>query len=325
MKWRALVGADTILEEFPKSPYFQFLSSHYPTNHTDPKCPKVLRCRDGTHFCIESMGSLNSEASALVPQQEIMKYHIYGMELANKVRTDIFHELGCKELQQSFVVEDLSGLGMSHLSMIETLKAFTQIDNNNYPETLRKVVIINVPTVFSIIWKAVEYFWDAKQVAKFQFISSGSDYSSILQKIVPLDHLPKVYSGELVYDLPKAIPLPELKLELSKIEKKQYSVDRVPRSGILEKEIRIETANIVLHYEFKTVDYDIGFGIVYKETGKNIQHILEVQRYNSHIIPVFGRITVQKVGSIVLQWDNTFSWMTEKELHYTYNVIPSSK
>lgn len=37
MKWRALVGADHILEEFPKSPYFEFLSTHYPSNHTDAK------------------------------------------------------------------------------------------------------------------------------------------------------------------------------------------------------------------------------------------------------------------------------------------------
>ena len=42
--------------------------------------------------------------------------------------------------------------------------------SDNYPETLRKVVIVNVPTVFSMIWSGVQYLWDAKQVAKFQFV-----------------------------------------------------------------------------------------------------------------------------------------------------------
>jgi hypothetical protein len=50
------------------------------------------------------------------------------------------------------------------------LLLFCLLYSDNYPETLRKVVIVNVPTVFSMIWSGVQYLWDAKQVAKFQFI-----------------------------------------------------------------------------------------------------------------------------------------------------------
>lgn len=116
------------------------------------------------------------------------------MELANKIRNDIFVELGSKEVQQSFCVEDLTGLGMGHLQLTDLLKAFTQIDkynflfrfiffqdylpliSDNYPNTLRKVVVVNVPTMFSLIWNAVQYFWDAKQVAKFQFIGNSISF-----------------------------------------------------------------------------------------------------------------------------------------------------
>jgi hypothetical protein len=183
------------------------------------------------------MGVLNPEAATLIPPQEIIRYHIWSMELANKVRDDIFVELGSTELQQTFCIEDLTGLGMAQLQLTDLLKTFTQIDNDNYPNTLRKVVIVNVPTVFSLIWNAVQYFWDAKQVAKFQFIAAGTDYSAILQKIVPLHYLPKAYSGELDYCLPKAVPLPQLKEMINKIKyNKNFVVDRVPRAGVLEKE-----------------------------------------------------------------------------------------
>jgi hypothetical protein len=325
MKWRALVGADHILEEFPKSPYFEFLTTNYPTNHSDPNCPQVLRCRDGTHCCIESMGVLNPEAATLIPPQEIIRYHIWSMELANKIRNDIFVELGSTELQQTFCIEDLTGLGMAQLQLTDLLKTFTQIDNDNYPNTLRKVVIVNVPTVFSLIWNAVQYFWDAKQVAKFQFIAAGTDYSAVLQKIVPLHYLPKAYSGELDYSLPKAVPLPQLKEMINKIKyNKNFVVDRVPRAGVLEKEFFIEKADCVFHFEFKTIDYDIGFGIKYKATVKETPQWvhLDLERYNSNVIPVWGRFVVTKPGYYVLHWDNTFSWTREKELHYLQEVFP---
>jgi metal transporter CNNM len=325
MKWRALVGADHILEEFPKSPYYEFLTTHYPTNHSDPNCPKVLRCRDGTHCCIESMGILNAEVASLIPPQEIIRYHIWSMEKANKIRNEISLELGSKELQQTFCVEDLTGLSMAHLQLTDLLKTFTSIDNGNYPNTLRKVVIVNVPTVFSLIWSAVQYFWDQKQIVKFQFIAAGTDYSTTLQKIIPLDHLPKDYSGQLDYSLPKAVPLPELKEKLIKIKyNKNFVVDKVPRAGVLEKEFFVEKTGCVFHFEFKTIDYDIGFGIKYKATAKDTPQWLhlDLERYNSNVIPVFGRFEVTKPGYYVLHWDNTFSWTREKELHYLTEVIP---
>jgi hypothetical protein len=58
-------------------------------------------------------------------------------------------------------------------------------------------------------------------------LASGSDYSSILQKIIPLDYLPKPYSGTLDYSLPKAVPLKELIEELKVIEYVCLDIDRL--------------------------------------------------------------------------------------------------
>jgi len=321
MKWRAHVGADHILEEFPKSPYFKFLCENYPTNHTDTKCPKILRIRDGSHFCIENMGSLSAEAAALVPSEEIIKYHIYSMELADKVRRDILKELGYKEMQQSFVVEDLGEIGTSHLSMASLLKVFTQIDSDNYPETLRKVVIVNVPSMFSFIWSAVQYFWDENQKKKFQFVQSGENHVAVLTKAVDPSFLPKAYGGTMDYDLPKG-DIVQMKKELAAIPAKKYAnTDFVPRSGKLEKVVVAEEGSII-HYEFKTIDYDVSFGVHYKKSEvSQVEEHWAVQRVDSHQIPVFGRFKVEKAGHYVLLWDNTASWTRGKDLHFTINIV----
>jgi hypothetical protein len=44
-------------------------------------------------------------APSCLTRQEIIRYHIWSMELAGKVRHDIFAELGSQELQQSTCVE----------------------------------------------------------------------------------------------------------------------------------------------------------------------------------------------------------------------------
>jgi metal transporter CNNM len=320
MKWRASVGADTILEEFPQSPYFKFLTSHYPSNHTDPECPKTLRCRDGSHMCIENMGTLSTEAAALVPTEEIIKYHIYAMELAEKIRSSILKESGYHHMMQSFIIEDLADLGLDHLGMVNILKAFTQIDSDNYPETLLKVVIVNVPSIFSLIWKAVQYFWDAKQQAKFQFVQAGYDHGAVLVRAISPEFLPKRYGGTLEYDLPQRLPIEDLKKELAGIPPKQWISAVVPRSEEFSKSFDLE-AGSVFHYEFKTADYDVGFGIKFrKANGHPIEPFIESKRFDSNVIPAWGRFKVEKAGTYILVWDNTYSWTRGKDLFYNTSV-----
>jgi len=322
MKWRAKIGADHILEEFPKSPYYKFLTENYPTNHSDPRSPKIFRIRDGSHLCIESMGNLNPEAAALIPPEEIIRYHIWSMELADKIRRDCAKELGYKYVMQSFIVEDLDGIGLGHLSMSFLLKQFTTIDNANYPETLRKVIIVNVPTIFSMVWSAVQYFWDEHQKAKFQFVSSSENHSPILLKVISPEYLPKSYGGSLDYAIPKKT-IEQLKVEINAIPKKQFLEDFVPRSGTLEKVFDLTQIGSFFHYEFKTTDYDISFGIKYRPSkDSKTEEIVPNTLCESNVIPIFARLPITKAGQYILVWDNTNSWTRGKQLFYTTSVCP---
>jgi len=143
--------------------------------------------------------------------------------------------LGCEQLIQTTACEDLLGIGLSHLPLVSVLGGFTSIDNDNYPETLRKVVIANVPYSFSMLWKAVEYLWDAKQIAKFQFVSGDYEYTPLLLQILTPDNLLISHGGTFDYKLPQAKPTQELLDELNLIPKKEFLKEDVGRGSIFEK------------------------------------------------------------------------------------------
>jgi hypothetical protein len=74
-----------------------------------------------------------------------------------------------------------------------------------------------------MIWRVVQYFFDARQKAKFEFlgtteffffadfVATGTDYAPIIDKYVHPDYLPKIYGGNLDWDLPKAQATPEVR------------------------------------------------------------------------------------------------------------------
>jgi len=44
--------------------------------------------------------------------------------------------------------------------------------------------------------------------------------------------------------------------------------------------------------------------------------LIENERLDSHIEPVAGEVKLQRCGYCVFQFDNTYSWMTDKKLSY---------
>lgn len=327
LKWRVKVGADYILEEFPKSPWFEFTCKHYPASHSDAACPKVLRARDGSHLCIEMMGNLNVEAitSGFVPLDEVMRYHIWSMEHNENLRRQFCKENGYKELVQAVVIEDLQGLGMGHLNMMYVIQQFTAIDSVNYPELLRKVFVLNVPPVFGMVWNGVKYIWSSGQTDRMKFISSGSsDLTKELTTVIHPDNLPKIYGGNLDYSPPARSSYDDIIAQVKAIPKKEFVTETVSRSSKLTKDFVVGEGSDQLgksvHYEFKTDDYEIRYEVTYEANGAKPVSIIEMSEVNSHQIPVFGRWKLDKPGKYSITFDNN-SWVREKTLHYTLKTL----
>ena len=100
----------------------------------------------------------------------------------------------------------------------------------------------------------------------------------------------------------------------------------------------------IVSYQFFTAPNDIKFGILFKssleDNNGNVCCIVDVcgvdnsflnisefvmlkgiERVQSHLKVIIGYISFPSAGTIILQWDNTFSLMRSKELNYLVEVI----
>jgi hypothetical protein len=67
---------------------------------------------------------------------------------------------------------DLEPASLAHLAnqkVLNVVDMLAKIDQDNYPECLRKVYLINSTKIFSMIWNIIQYFFDENTKAKFSF------------------------------------------------------------------------------------------------------------------------------------------------------------
>jgi len=115
------------------------------------------------------------------------------MEYNDKIISDAWRRLGAPV--GYIYIMDLNGLSMHHYtsSSISILKQIQAIDDNFYPEFLRKVIVINTPTVFTLFWKIGKMVMHQQSIAKFDI--RKSDYQEEVLKHITPDRLPRFLGG----------------------------------------------------------------------------------------------------------------------------------
>jgi CRAL/TRIO domain len=89
------------------------------------------------------------------------------------------------------IIEDLQGLSRkvisSHIASFygETM----HLDQTNYPDTAKKIIITRTPIIFRMVWSIVKHFFGAHIVEKMEF-AGGHNYLQVLEKYIDLEILP---------------------------------------------------------------------------------------------------------------------------------------
>jgi hypothetical protein len=93
----------------------------------------------------------------------------------------------------SVKIMDLDGLSSKHLTNTgrNYLTAAIHISQAHYPEMLNKLIIINTPWVFNMIWAIVKPWLHERTLAKI--IVLGSDYRETIKEHLPVDIVPEWY------------------------------------------------------------------------------------------------------------------------------------
>lgn len=94
------------------------------------------------------------------------------------------------------VIEDLQGLGRSHLDMggMNLYKQIVRMDEDHYPDLVKRILVVRAPWIFPLIWKIAQHFFDEGTRQKIQIVSA-KDTVSELSKYMSLDEVPKMLGG----------------------------------------------------------------------------------------------------------------------------------
>ncbi|XP_047980419.1 phosphatidylinositol/phosphatidylcholine transfer protein SFH12-like isoform X2 [Salvia hispanica] len=151
--------------------------------------------RRGRPVYIERLGKLDVEGLMKVTTLErYVLYQTQQYEKTIKVRFPACSATANKHINRSIAILDVQASFKSFTSPVQkVLLQLRKIFNDNYPETLSEMVIVNASPGFKLLWNVVKCFLDPHTVSKIQVI--GSKYQSKLLELVDKSELPDFLGG----------------------------------------------------------------------------------------------------------------------------------
>jgi len=187
MKWRQETNPEKIASEFLNDEHGRKIHAYWPGDlHGVDKwgCP----------INVERLAAIDTVSLFNNSHHDILiRFHIFCMERNDRIFSAIWEQY---RAPFGYVhIDDLEGLGMKHYNsqVVGTLKEISKIDDNYYPETLRKFIIVNAPSAFKFFWQIAKAILNKNTIKKFE-VCKGS-YEKEVSKVATKDNLPQFLGG----------------------------------------------------------------------------------------------------------------------------------
>ena len=156
----------------------------------------------GHPLFISRVGRLNAEGVSCVTTMDgILHYHWHDMMHSYVKRLDRQRRKsdGSFKRYEVVCIIDLDGLTTGHITKraLDIIQKQTEIDSLCFPETLRRLVIINAPGFFALTWNIIKKWIDARTAEKICILGNNrSKWTAALRELVDdPDQLPSDYGG----------------------------------------------------------------------------------------------------------------------------------
>uniref|UniRef100_A0A452UNE6 SEC14 like lipid binding 4 n=1 Tax=Ursus maritimus TaxID=29073 RepID=A0A452UNE6_URSMA len=295
---------------------------------------------EGCPVWFDIIGTLDPKGLLLsASKQELIRKRIRVCELLLRECELQSQKLG-RKIETVLMVFDMEGLSLKHLwkPAVEVYQQFFAILEANYPETLKNLIVIRAPKLFPVAFNLVKLFMSEETQRKIVIL--GGNWKQELPKFVSPDQLPVEFGGTMTD--PDGNPKCLTKIKYGGNVPRSYYLRNqvrthyehtvtVARGSFVRVENEILFPGCVLRWQFASEGADIGFGVFLKtkrreqkRAGEMVE-VLPIQRYKAHVVPEDGSLTCLEAGVYVLRFDNTYSLMHAKKVHYTVDVLLPDK
>ncbi|TYZ68315.1 hypothetical protein PybrP1_006756 [[Pythium] brassicae (nom. inval.)] len=312
----AIVEKNLSPDEFP---YFQKIIPHLPFL----QAYDLGGVRNDLVFYFEMTGYADLTSLAEhVSDDEWQTFFLYDLEY-RALRLDQLSRAR-EQLVQSVFVRDLTGFSLARVQprMLARLQHTIGIATRGYPEMMFETLLLRTPWVFHKLWHAVTALLHETQLRKVR--AGDSAYARLLELVGGRDKLPKLLGGR---DAARAIP------QTGFLGRNSYVLlcedgatqAEIRAGGTLQLPFRM-SANDTLCWEFEVKAHDVAFSVRFRTQG--LGGAEEREKVPAACVAggetVSGSFTATEDGTVVLAWDNAYSWARAKSVAYKAKVVKST-
>lgn len=156
--------------------------------------------RSGRPIYIEQIGKMDiQKLFSVTTPERLISYFIHESERQTTHRFTAC-SLACGRLvESSLLILDLQGLSFRTVTSTtarKIMKDLAQIQQDQFPELMGKMVIVNAPKVFSVVWSLAKSLLDPKTVEKIEiFAAEPAKYMPRLLELISPENLPCFLGG----------------------------------------------------------------------------------------------------------------------------------
>lgn len=190
--------------------------------------PTALLGRDleGDPIYWNRLGLGNMAFLTQAPVDVLVRHEVYTITRIMQAMEEQSRRVG-RPVTYMTVVVDLADVGTQHLNMsaIAKYKICVRVMEDNFPELVKRIIIVRAPRIASTLWNLAAHFFDEGTRAKIRFADSGRPFDTLTQYIDG-KWVPEALGGshrigssafcEPIIPAPDGPPPPELMRDLAK-------------------------------------------------------------------------------------------------------------
>lgn len=154
--------------------------------------------KDGRPVYIEQLGGIDLaalKAEGITEHKMLLNLAVEYEKMADPRLPACSRKAG-QLLETCCTVMDFKGVGLSNASSVfGYIQQASEMSNNNYPERLGHMYLINTPWGFSTVFKIVKNFLDPVTASKIHVPGSTSEAKKVLLAQIPAENLPAEFGG----------------------------------------------------------------------------------------------------------------------------------
>ncbi|XP_046633868.1 SEC14-like protein 2 isoform X1 [Daphnia pulicaria] len=331
LEWRRESGADEILQTYVQKEVF--------TNYFSVGLVGIDKFDGPVFVCV--IGRVDIKGLLLsVTHKEFSNFTTWMCETFALAINQEIERTGKRTTQLTLMLdfEHFSMRQMASKQVVEALLEMIRTYLINYPNSFRRIFVVNAPKVFHLLFALVKPILSPADIPKIKiFGNDKNEWASALLEEIDAEYVPSYYGGTLTD--PDGNPKCPSKLNMGgEVPASYYLSNNGPvakdymetmtiiagAGGRKKMKYKVDVASSILKWEFMTEGGDIRFRVYTKNAKGSEEDLVLPCRVDSHLAMEEGQMACDEPGKYVFEFDNTFSYLRTKKVRYRIFVEPPS-